>query len=103
MENIIGAVIFGAIAISCFIIAGLQFAEKGFLFNNAYIHASKQERESMNKKPYYKQSGIVFLIIGIIFVVNAVDIIVQTNWLIYVVLGLVVVACIYAITSSIKN
>ncbi|EFF68226.1 hypothetical protein BUTYVIB_01494 [Eshraghiella crossota DSM 2876] len=30
------------------------------MFNNAYIFASKQERETMNKKPHYKQSGICF-------------------------------------------
>lgn len=43
-----------------FVLSYRQFNEKGFLFNNAYIFASKQERETMNKKPHYKQSGICF-------------------------------------------
>ena len=47
MENIIGAVILGIVAIVCFVFSYLQFHEKGFLFNNAYIYASKQERETM--------------------------------------------------------
>ena len=71
MGNIIGAIILGVIAIACFIFSYLQFQEKGFLFNNAYIYASKQERETMDKKPHYKQSGIVFVFIGIIFFIKA--------------------------------
>lgn len=47
MENIIGAVVLGIVAIVCFVFGYLQFHEKGFLFNNAYIYASKQERETM--------------------------------------------------------
>ena len=37
-----------------------SFQNKGFLFNNAYIYASKEERGKMDKKPYYRQSAIVF-------------------------------------------
>ncbi|WP_270373071.1 hypothetical protein [Longicatena caecimuris] len=48
MRNIIGAVILGIVAIVCFVFGYLQFHEKGFLFNNAYIYASKQERETMD-------------------------------------------------------
>ena len=44
MENIITAIILWMIAISCFIISFLQFKQKGFLFNNAYIYASKKEK-----------------------------------------------------------
>ena len=57
MEKIVVAVIPGAIAVTCFIISYLQFHEKGFLFNNAYIYTSKKERETMDKAPYYCQSG----------------------------------------------
>ena len=98
--NIIGAIILGVIAIACFIFSYLQFQEKGFLFNNAYIYASKQERETMDKKPHYKQSGIVFVFIGIIFLINAIDTILQTGWLNFFVIGIAVIAIIYAIVSS---
>lgn len=46
MENIIGAIVVGIVAIACFVLSYLQFNEKGFLFNNAFIYASKQERGS---------------------------------------------------------
>ena len=77
-----------------------SFLNKGFLFNNAYIYASKQERETMDKKPHYKQSGIVFVFIGIIFLINAIDTILQTGWLNFCVIGIAVIAIVYAIVSS---
>ena len=101
LGNIIGAIILGVIAIACFIFSYLQFREKGFLFNNAYIYASKQERETMDKKPHYKQSGIVFVFIGIIFLINAIDTILQTGWLNFFVIGIAVIAIVYAIVSSV--
>jgi len=71
------------------------------LFNNAYIYASKQERKNMDKKPHYKQSGIIFVSIGIIFLIDAIDIILQTGWLLYLVIGVAIVAIVYAIVSSV--
>ena len=101
MGNIIGAVILGIIAISCFVISYLQFREKGFLFNNAYIYASKKEREQMNKKPHYRQSAIVFSLIGFTFLLNALAVLLDANWIFYVVIVVVVIATVYAIVSSV--
>ena len=55
----------------------------------------------MDKKPHYKQSGIIFVSIGIIFLLDAIDIILQTGWLLYLVIGVAIVAIVYAIVSSI--
>jgi len=101
MENVIGAIVCGIVSIVCFVFSYLQFNEKGFLFNNAYIYASKQEREVMDKKPHYRQSGIVFLMIGIVFAINAVDMILKTGWLFYAVMLIVIITIIYAIVSSV--
>lgn len=101
MGNVIGAIVLGVVAIACFVVSYLQFNEKGFLFNNAYIYASKQERETMDKKTHYKQSGIVFIMIGIIFVLNAVEMLLETGWLFYLVIAVAVVSVIYAIVSSV--
>ena len=101
MGSIIGAICLGLIYITCFVYSYLQFHEKGFLFNNAYIYASKKEREAMNKKSHYKQSGMVFLFIGILFLINAIDIILKTDWLFYLVIADVIIAMVYAIVSSI--
>ena len=101
MGKIIGVIVLGIVSIACFIFSYLQFNERGFLFNNAYIYASKQEREVMDKKPHYRQSGIVFIMIGIIFAINAAEILLKTGWLFYVVIAITVIAIIYAIASSI--
>lgn len=71
------------ISIGCFILGCLGLKERGFLFNNAYIYASPKERESMNKKPYYRQSGVVFVFIGILFLLNAIEMVVHSGWLSY--------------------
>lgn len=101
MGHMIGAIMLAVIAIVCFMISYLQFNEKGFLFNNAYIYASKQEREKMVKKPYYKQSGVVFSLIGIIFLMNSMDVILQAEWLFYCVIVVAAAAIGYAIISTI--
>ena len=101
MGNIIGTIVLGVLAIVCFVFSFFQFHAKGFLFHNAYIYASRQERETMDKKPYYKQSGIVFVLIGIIFLINAIDMILQTGWLFYLVIVVAIIAIVYAIVSSV--
>lgn len=102
MGNVILAIVLGGIAIGCFVFSFMQFHEKGFLFNNAYIYASKQERETMDKSPHYRQSGIVFAMLGLIFVINAIDALLQTEWLFYCVIAIGILAIIYAVISSIK-
>ena len=70
MQKILVATILIFISIGSFIICSRSFREKGFLINNAYIYASKPERERMDKKPHYHQTAIVFLLLGIIFLLN---------------------------------
>ena len=101
MGNIIGMIILGLLAILSFVFSYLQFHEKGFLFNNAYIYASKKEREIMDKRSHYKQSGVVFLLLGIIWLINAVDMVLKTEWLFYLFIVVAVITVIYAIISSI--
>ena len=62
-EKVTAAILF-VIAMAAFIMSYFSFKEKGFLLNNAYIHASRRKRENMDKKPYYRQSAIVFFLIG---------------------------------------
>ena len=101
MEKVIGIIILSIIAIACFVFAYFQFNEKGFLFNNAYIYASKKERETMDKKPHYRQSGSVFTMIGIVFLINAVEMFIKTGWLFYLVIVVAIIAVVYAIVSSV--
>ena len=101
MKEIILTCILFLIAIGAFVMSYRSFREKGFLFNNAYIYASKQERETMDKKPHYRQSAIVFLLIGIIFLLNGVSVLLAAKWIFILVIVIAVIAIIYAIISSI--
>ena len=101
MEEIIVAIILGAIALGCYIIGCLQFLGKGFLLNNAFIYASEEEREKMDKKPYYLQSGIVFCVLGTVFLLNAIYAVMHKSELFICVIALIVLAIIYAIVSSV--
>ena len=101
MEKIVIAAILGAIAVICFIISYRQFHEKGFLFNNAYIYASKKERETMDKSPHYRQSGIVFALIGLVFLINTLVLIYPVRWLFRLVIGIIVITLVYAVASSV--
>ena len=101
MAEIITACILFAIAITAFIFSIRAFRCKGFLLNNAYIYASKKERETMDKKPYYRQTAIVFALIGLIFLTNGLAVLIQARWTTYLFIVLMVTAVIYAISSSV--
>ena len=101
MKEIIIASILFAVSVFLFFMSVRSFMEKGFLFNNAYIYASKQEREKMNKKPYYRQSAMVFLLFGIVFLLLALAVLLEAYWIFFVSVAVVIITLIYAIVSSI--
>ncbi len=96
-----GGILF-LISLGIFILSYFQFKEKGFLFNNAYLYASSEARRKMNKKPYYRQSGIIFINIGFIFFLDAIYMMIQKNWIYIIIIGLLIFVIVYAIYSSIK-
>lgn len=103
MTEIIGAIVCGILSVISLIISIRSFNEKGFLFNSAYIWASKQEKESMDKKPYYRQSAIVFSLLVVVFLCMVIECVILTGWL-WIVVGVIAVAAlVYAIASSIKE
>lgn len=91
-----------SIGVVAFVVSYVQFREKGVLLNNAWLYASKEERESMNKKPYFRQSGVVFALIGVTFLLNAVMVATKRKEIFYFVLGMLAVTVIYAIVSTIR-
>lgn len=99
--EVITIVILFLISIGAFIIGYFQFKEKGILFNNAYLYASKEERATMNKKPHYRQSAIVFTLLGVIFLFYAVTLIFRSGWLFLIDLVLIILLLVYAIVSSV--
>ena len=101
MDGIIAGGLCFLLAIGAFIISFFSFREKGFLFNNAYLYASKEERATMDKKPHYRQSAVVFLMIGIIFLLEAMSSFWTNSWFSYMAIAVAIIAIIYAIVSSV--
>ncbi len=99
----IATIICFILAALCLVVSILQFKEKGFCFNNAYLYVSKEEREKMDKSPHYRQSAIVFLLLFFNFVVEGVYSIIFAKWLLILEAIIMVIVVIYAIISSIKK
>lgn len=99
--QIISLIITVLLSSGAFVIAARQAKGKGILFNNAYIYASVDERDRMNKTPHYKQSAVVFMSLGIILAMTALNIILSRRWLSFVIIGATVFLIVYAIISSI--
>jgi fatty acid desaturase len=102
MKELIGAAVLFLISALAFLLSVRSFQEKGFLLNNAYLYASRQERENMDKKPHYRQSAIVFLLLGCIFFLNGLQVLLSATWIFYAVMVLVIVTLGYAIVSGIR-
>ena len=101
VQEMIAAGVLFLLAIFAIVLSIRSFCEKGFLLNNSYLYASKQEREAMDKKPYYRQSAIVFLLIGCTFTLNGFAILLRIGWFSYIAIAVIFGAIVYAIASSI--
>ncbi len=90
------------LSIICMIISILQFKEKGIVFNNAYLYVSEEERNRMNKKPYYRQSAIVFAFLTCIMAVLGIYCLIQSDWILFTIEILLVVLILYVIVSTVR-
>ncbi len=77
--------------------------EKGFLLNNAYIYASEEARQKMDKKKYYKQSSVVLYLLGILFVMIGISVFFQNRIILLLEAALITGTIIYAIVSTVQN
>ena len=101
MTKIIVSILLYSVSLLLVLLGIRSFMQKGFLLNNAYIYASKDERQTMNKKPYYCQTAVVLLSVGAIFALNGTALLFELDKLYIVVGALLFVAVVYAIVSSV--
>ena len=92
--KVIGFGVLLLLAIATWILAVFQYREKGPLLNNSYLYASAEERRRMNKKPYYRQSAIVFFLLGFNLI---------AGWSVFMILGAcgILGTLAYAVISSV--
>ena len=98
--ELISSILVFVLAAVCLIIGIRHFMGHGFLLNNAYIYASKKERESMDKKPYYRQTAIIFCLLCIVFVIIGLSVVLQNSKILLIEILLIAAAIIYAILST---
>ncbi|MBQ6174391.1 MAG: DUF3784 domain-containing protein [Clostridia bacterium] len=100
-EWTVSAVVF-SIAIGMAVISIRSFMNKGFLLNNAWLYASEKERASMDRKPYYRQTAVVFLILSLVFLVIGLSAVLRDGRINLLEIPLVAGAVIYAVISSVR-
>lgn len=95
------------LAVIVFVIAGVwlffgarSFKQKGFLLNNAYLWANKEEREAMDKKPYYHQTAVVFCLLSIAFIIVGLSLVLQNYALEWLEIPVFIVLLVYVIVST---
>ena len=101
--EIVLAIIFVVIAGVLLFFSIRSFFERGVLLNNAYIYATKEERKTMNKKPYYRQTAVVFCILSVVFVIIGLSVLFRNGNIALLVIPLAVAAIIYAVVSTVLN
>jgi len=102
IAEIVIALLFAAAAAFTALFGIRQLACKGYCFNNAYIYASKEERETKDFTPYYKQSGRIFLMISGMTVLDGLFILFSQRWFMIAELLMMTVMIVYAVRSSVK-
>ena len=98
----IAAIIPFALAGALLILGVRHFREEGVLLNNAWLYASPEERKTLNKKPYYRQSAVVFCILSAAFVVVGLSLVLRNDRILLREILLIAAAIIYAIVSSVR-
>ena len=102
-NEIVMAALSFALALLSLILAIRHFMQRGFLLNNAYIFASKAEREKMDKKPHYVQTAIALSFIFAIFFVLGMGIVLRSGAMLSLIVPLCIIVIVYSIISSVKE
>ena len=101
-EMITGSVMF-IIAGLLLLLGILHFAKRGFLLNNAYIFASKEQRKTMDKNKYYRQSAVVFCLLSAVFALIGLSLVLHNDKITLLEIPLFAIVIIYAIASSVRD
>ena len=100
--ELVTAVVMFVLAALLLVLGVRHFLERGYLLNNAWIYASPKERETMDKKPWYRQSAIVFCLLSAVFLVVGLSLVLQSGRLLLLELPIFAAALIYAVVSTLR-
>ncbi len=101
-SELVTAVVLFVLAGGLLVLGILHFLERGPLLNNAALYASKEERKTMDRKPWYRQSAIVFCLLSAIFAVLGFSIVIGNGRLQLLEIPLFAAVIVYALVSTIR-
>lgn len=96
------ALIMFAISLLCIVTGVRHLAEKGYLFNNAWIWAPDEERRALDKRPYYRQSGIIFLLLAGVWLFTGLYVLLGAGIMLGISAGWMSAATVYAVVSQVR-
>ena len=88
--------------VASFILSLLGFLEIGIIVDDHYVFASKEKRKYMNRKAHQRQSAILFMSLGITYLLYIFRLITGILWFKYAALAVCFAAMVYAIVSHYK-
>ena len=103
VKTMIDVVISGLASVLCFALGAMQLRGKGVPLNNGWLYAGRRERDTMDKAPLYRQSGIVLTLLGAVFAVLTAAVWRESNLLTAVSGVLMAVTMVYAVVSGVRG
>ncbi len=100
--EIVTAAVVGVLAGGLWGLAVLHSLNCGPLLNNAWLYASAQTRRDMDKKPYYRQSAVVFCLLSAVMAIIGLSVVLHDSRLTLLEAPLLLAAILYAIVSSVR-
>ncbi|MCK9198888.1 MAG: DUF3784 domain-containing protein [Bacilli bacterium] len=97
------SIILLVIAILCFVVVYFAIKNKGPIISNQYLFSTKEEREKLKTKQEYRNSSIIFLFLGVMFLLEAISVYYEISWLSFVVVILSVILIVFVIFISVKS
>lgn len=101
MKELLPAIIIFLLSAICLLLSVRHFMQKGTLLNNAFLYASKRERETMDKAPHYRQSAIVFLLLAVVFLIIGLSLVLRSDKVLWLEIPAAIAVLCYAVISSV--
>lgn len=90
------------IAVASLILSVLGYLGKNIILDDAYIKASEEEREKMDKKAYRLQGSIIFLFLFFITICSILRAVLHIEWFAYAAFVIAAIGIAYTLISHYK-
>lgn len=103
MAQIVISAVLGLLAAGAFVIAFFQFRERGPIFTNAYLMATPNEREALDKKAEYRLAARVFTGVGLLFGLALVGMVTGWRPAFWLAVAGGILLAVYAVVNAVRS